>query len=171
MSKSRIISLFLAVIAAFLVAYAGKACAQDINNTNKKKSSPVGTSQQNGSFDNNIPDYSYGTVPPETTVNEYEGVETVTNLFGEVVATVPAASDGGATAEPTTKNTSILDRAEPTTEAVVQDTTAPIAQQTETQAPTTNKDHPLLGEITTAPPVQFTTESNTLPSNIVIQIY
>ncbi|MBQ9956535.1 MAG: hypothetical protein IJO99_03110 [Ruminococcus sp.] len=159
MTKSRLISLILAAVAAMLVAFAGKACAEDIVETNQKNAPLKNTAytDDNNKGSEDFPAMSYGTNPPTTTLDPYEGVETVTNILGEVIATIPATvSDTTTTApatEATQKNTSILDRPD-TTEA------------TEF---VTDPDHPLLGaipETTTVPP----TEPKTLPSNIVIQI-
>lgn len=161
MTKSRIISLILAAVAAMLVAFAGKACAEDIVETNNKnaplKNTAYADDKNQGNED--FPAMSYGTNPPTTTPDPYEGVETITNIFGDVIATVPAAADNSATSAPDTeepatqKNTSILDRPD----------------TTETTEKITDPNHPLLGavtEATTAP----TTEPKTLPSNIVIHI-
>lgn len=161
MTRSRVISLVLAVVAALLVALAGKACAEDIVETNNKnaplKNTAYANDNKQGSED--FPAMSYGTNPPTTTLDPYEGVETVTNIFGEVIATVPAAV-GDTTAptdtvqqEVTEKNTSILDRP---------DTTEPTERATD-------PNHPLLGAIT-EPTTAPVTEPKTLPSNIVIHI-
>ena len=117
MERNRIISLLLAFIAAGLVVLAGKSCTEDIIKANKESRAKNSTTK--GEVHIITEDYIFTqnsgqsvpegqSVPSqtevETTTREYV---TVTNLFGEVVETIPVTSPEEANIPTTTL--SILD--------------------------------------------------------------
>lgn len=117
MERNRIISLFLAFIAAGLVVLAGKSCTEDIIKTNKENRAKNTTTREEPHLiteDNVItpaqsqlsPDNQSGTALPAEEQETREYV-TVTNLFGEVVETIPVTSPEEANVPTTTL--SILD--------------------------------------------------------------
>lgn len=93
MNASKIVGFAIALIAAILIAMAGKSCAKDIADKNNQRH------QQNTT---QAPTYHLITDPPvqndpantphlieETTQREYV---TVTNMLGEVVETIPVTT-------------------------------------------------------------------------------
>lgn len=139
MTKRRIISMILAVCAAVLVIFAGRSCAKNISEANQK------LSKINSDLDNNDFAYTGGNVNNNTNQNQQQTTEeesntdyeVVTNLLGEVVATIPITTaeqedvpyeentapveentritilNGNASeVQPTSPNNSILDRSE-----------------------------------------------------------
>lgn len=119
METRRLISIIIAVAAAFLVMWAGKSCAEDIVNTNKKSDDYQGTFAEgytpSGGYEN-YADYGDGTQPipqqTETTATSNQNVQTVTNLLGEVVGTVTVTTTTVQTVETkpvTTASKSILE--------------------------------------------------------------
>lgn len=93
MEKSKLISLVLGIVAAALVIVAGKSCANDIKERNKGANKNQTTTREL----HLITDEPATTAAPlettetaaETQTIEYE---TVTNIFGEVIETVPVTS-------------------------------------------------------------------------------
>lgn len=88
MTIRRIISIIIAAAVAMLIIFAGKSCAQNIAETNQKAAA------NKAPIINNTPDdFTYSTVSVSseavTTDTTTDGVEVVTNLFGEVIGTVP----------------------------------------------------------------------------------
>lgn len=93
MNANKIVGFAIALIAAILIAMAGKSCAKDIADKNNQRH------QQNTT---QAPTYHLITDPPvqndpantphlieETTQREYA---TVTNMLGEVVETIPVTT-------------------------------------------------------------------------------
>lgn len=117
MERNRIISLFLAFIAAGLVVLAGKSCTEDIIEANKESRAKNATTTEMPHLitETNVFSQNYEAVSQdinseasqpveETTTREYV---TVTNLFGEVVETIPVTSPEEANMPTTTL--SVLD--------------------------------------------------------------
>ena len=118
MERNRIISLFLAFIAAGLVVLAGKSCTEDIIEANKESRAKNTTTTEMPHLiteDHNIFTQNSGQISPEsqsvpsqpveeTTTREYI---VVTYLFDEVVETIPVTSPEEANMPTTTL--SILD--------------------------------------------------------------
>lgn len=101
MERNRIISLFLAFIAAGLVVLAGKSCTEDIIKTNKENHANSATKQEPHLItDDNIFSPDQGQLSPNNTTEASEPEEeadtreyiTVTNIFGEVVETIPVTT-------------------------------------------------------------------------------
>lgn len=95
METRRLISIAIASVAALLVMWAGKACTESIQKTNRESGNNQSTFNEgyNGGYDNyaNYEDGTYAVQAEPTTAAEDEyapGVQTVTNLLGEVVGTV-----------------------------------------------------------------------------------
>ena len=100
MNSSHIVSLVLALFAALLVIVAGRSCARSAERTNKESrakntttqqyklitENPYTTSQQNIADPDIIS--SQGSSIDDTT-SQYE---TVTDMFGDVVETIPVAA-------------------------------------------------------------------------------
>ena len=115
MERNRIISLFLAFVAAMLVVIAGKSCMEDIAETNKETREKKSANEVHLITEDNIFSSESGQFIPDsqtmpvqtaeqTTEREYE---TVTNIFGEVVETIPVTSPEEANMPTTTL--SVLD--------------------------------------------------------------
>ncbi len=129
MNKNKMISIAFAVIAALLVIWAGKGCADSINERNNRNK-PTGTAPHYIPDDNNV----LGTLPeyletiPTTTTTTDPNIEYITDMLGRVEGsilkeqvtdengnTVTTAVDGVSdevqgTEEPTAETTrSILD--------------------------------------------------------------
>lgn len=110
MEIGRLVGFVLAVVAAALVIFAGRSCTKNISEINKK--SRESNTSSTPSYHLITENYSdYGEFPSEephlieeTTERQYE---TVTNMFGEVVETIPITSPEEANMPVTTK--SILD--------------------------------------------------------------
>ena len=96
MNVTRIISIMLGLIAAVLIAMAGKSCAKDIAEKNKERRM---------SNTSEVPSYHLITDPPATAVpenpphliEETEGTTereyiTVTNMLAEVLETIPVTT-------------------------------------------------------------------------------
>ncbi|MCR4795120.1 MULTISPECIES: hypothetical protein [Ruminococcus] len=117
MERNRIISLFLAFIAAGLVVLAGKSCMEDIVESNKEARAKKSATQEEFHLitEDNIFSSDSVQLPSEgqsaASQTEEEGTTreymTVTNIFGEVVETVPVTSPEEANMPTTTL--SILD--------------------------------------------------------------
>lgn len=112
METSRIVGMAIAIAAAALVIVAGRSCTKSISEANKRSGgSGSSTTPSYHLITDNEPQYSE---PPtgepqsieETTEPERE-YETVTNMFGDVVETIPITSPEEADQPTTTK--SILD--------------------------------------------------------------
>lgn len=109
---SRVSAIVLAVLAAVLVIAAGKSCAEDISKTNKQSVSkrPKSTTFYNDNTDypyqNDDSYYVYETDAETVTEKDYEEV---TNMLGNVVATVPITTTEEVTEAVTTKELSILE--------------------------------------------------------------
>ncbi|WP_028518778.1 hypothetical protein [Ruminococcus flavefaciens] len=117
MERNRIISLFLAFVAAGLVILAGKSCTEDIIEANKESRAKNTTTTEMPHLitETNIISQNYEEVSQdmqsetslpaeETTTREYI---VVTNLFDEVIETIPVTSPEEANMPTTTL--SILD--------------------------------------------------------------
>lgn len=111
MNANHVISLTLALLAALLVIVAGKSCAKSIDEANKESRAEKRNYHlitENPYTQSNQPVMT--AVPQEqqpvqtTTERQYE---TVTNIFGEVVETIPVTSPEEANIPTTTL--SILD--------------------------------------------------------------
>lgn len=97
MNVTKIISAILAIMAAVLIAMAGKSCAKDAAQKNAARRSRNTTETQSFHLitdppyndDDNVPQLI--TDPPLESVTEREYV-TVTNMFGDVVETVPVTT-------------------------------------------------------------------------------
>ena len=116
MERNRIISLFLAFIAAGLVVLAGKSCTEDIIKANKESRAKNTTSKEphliteDNVITPTLDQFStYAQSDTSLPAQEEDTREyvTVTNLFGEVVETIPVTSPEEANAPTTTL--SILD--------------------------------------------------------------
>ena len=116
MERNRIISLFLAFIAAGLVVLAGKSCTEDIIKANKESRAKNTTTKEphliteDNVITPTLDQFStYAQSDTSLPVQEEDTREyvTVTNLFGEVVETIPVTSPEEANAPTTTL--SILD--------------------------------------------------------------
>ncbi len=145
MTTRRIITLIIAVLVAFLIAYAGKSCAEDIAETNRqnrlKNDTTYGTQGNTPGLIEDTPQYNNNsqnvtTDPNPELLEPTEYVETVTNIFGDVIGTVPPAEsstqapDSGSifnqpdnTSEEPTSPPPILDR-NPPVQAETQPATA-----------------------------------------------
>lgn len=122
METRRLISIAIAGVVALLVMWAGKSCTESIRETNHKSEDYQSTFNEgyNGGYEN-YADYEDGTyavqAEPTTAAEEKyaPGVQTVTNLLGEVVGTVTATTTTFTTLEPlpikttTTVSKSILE--------------------------------------------------------------
>ena len=119
MNTSHIVSLVLALFAALLVIVAGRSCAKSAERANRESSAkkisttkPKSDEEQYTQFQQNIEDQllSASQSAPVTTEIPYE---TVTNIFGEVVETIPvteaAKENAEADANAPTTTLSILD--------------------------------------------------------------
>lgn len=146
MPVNKIIAIAVAAIAAMLIIYAGKSCASNIQETNRKNSAEHSS---NASVDYNSngaytidPAFQYADETAAPSEENFENVQVVTNLFGEVVATIPAESVTAEQTE-TTENVS----SESTQEESSHELTD--APEPETTSPQSNgsADHPLLGNI------------------------
>ena len=121
MNATKIISFILAIMAAVLIAMAGKSCAKDIaqknserhqNNTKATPSFNLVTDPRNGGSTGEIPHLiedessAVGEDGSAEATTEREYV-TVTNIFGEVVESIPVTTPEEALIPTTTL--SILD--------------------------------------------------------------
>lgn len=146
MTTRRIVTLIIAAVVAFLIIYAGKSCAEDIAETNRKNSANK-TIIQNSNVDTpslieNQPAGNQQNTPTDPATDSEtptEYVETVTNIFGEVIGTVPPTqpqtdaanqTPSGDAAEITDDNT----QQEPATPPPILDRTP--AEEKATEAPT-----------------------------------
>lgn len=100
----------IAIVAAALVIVAGRSCTQSIIETNKKsRGSESSSAPSYHLITDNEPEHGQFREPPtgepesveETTDRQYE---TVTNMFGEVVETIPITSPEEANMPTTTKS-------------------------------------------------------------------
>lgn len=117
MNTSHIVSLVLALFAALLVIVAGRSCAKSAERANRESSAkkisttkPKSDEEQYTQFQQNIEDQLLA-ASQNTEVNTDIQYETVTNIFGEVVETIPVTEAAKDTVEadvPTT-TLSILD--------------------------------------------------------------
>ena len=128
MDTSRVTAVVLAVLAAALVIIAGKSCTDDIASSNriserKKNVTTIGSTAPYTEPEN-VTD-----VPAETeTEPPTLDYDVVTNMIGEVIETIPKATDENGEIEvvETTGNKSILEQYDDlhtTTEPPVQETT------------------------------------------------
>lgn len=93
MQTRPLIAICAALVAALLIIFAGKSCAEDITKTNKKHHRPSAStiSVQQGSVpEATPPQYIPDAYTTETSTQEYI---TVTNLIGEVVETIPVTTE------------------------------------------------------------------------------
>jgi Tfp pilus assembly protein PilE len=91
MTLRRVISIIIAAIVAVLIMYAGKSCAENIQETNRKNATGASIVINHTPDDYNYDDYTIVT-STQSDEEKYAGYETVTNLFGEVVATIPVTT-------------------------------------------------------------------------------
>lgn len=116
MELRRAISIIIAAVVAALVIWAGRSCAENIQKKNREKALEDYTynvEHATGGSDFNV-DYVDGAVGEEsaTAATTAENVQTVTNLFGEVVGTVTVTTTTPPeteTATTTTVSKSILE--------------------------------------------------------------
>lgn len=130
MNTSKIVSLIIAALAAVLVAAAGKSCADDINQKNIERRKKETTEAHSYHLitettlpatyedtDENTEDQPQLIEDPSAT--EEREYETVTNLFGEVVETIPVTTPEEANMPTTTLSAldayNALHTTEPTT--------------------------------------------------------
>lgn len=93
MSKSRIISIAVAVLVAILIMNLGKSCAEDITRTNRENAKPTAASPNyNYAPDNGGNDSSpvYDETIPPTDEEPTEHIEYVTSILGEIIGTLPS---------------------------------------------------------------------------------
>lgn len=110
--KSKLIAIAIAMIAAILVMLAGKSCSEDAIKKNRKSFASTVNTIYRPNPDSEVQNVQ---VQPEED-QEFQGTtipfETVTNLFGEVVETIPATAyinENGELVEVTTVQKSILE--------------------------------------------------------------
>ena len=93
MNASKIVGFAIALIAAILIAMAGKSCARDIADKNESRRQKNTTQSPSYHLITDAPVPQNPTDPPqlieETTQREYV---TVTNMLGEVVETIPVTT-------------------------------------------------------------------------------
>jgi len=91
MQKRSLLALCIAVLAAALIIFAGKSCAEDINTINNKTRSSKSTTYPDELFTNSP------TPPPlpVTTTTEPDTLNfvVITNMLGDVVETVPITTE------------------------------------------------------------------------------
>lgn len=116
METRRLISVLLAAVAAILVIWAGKSCAEDIQEKNREEAKKNYTNVQNATGGNGFNvDYGDGVAvyeEPAATETTAGNVETVTNLFGDIVGTITVTTTAPPETEPivtTTVSKSILE--------------------------------------------------------------
>lgn len=154
MNNRRIIAIIIAAVAALLIMYAGKACTQNIMETNRK-SSVSSVTTQNGT---EIYTPAAQSSPTETapTVSPTDAVGVVTNLFGDIVGTVAPteyddiAATGTDAVSETTSRKSILDSGDQTPQ-------------------NSSQQHSILDPTSNAA-LEPTTDKYVTPSSIVINI-
>lgn len=159
----RIVAIGIAGCAALLISIAGKACTDNIIESNKETSKKLNTIADNtyGSMNNyTSPNMQNTSESTSLDATETESAEVVTNLLGEVVGTVPvtSATTEEDTSNNTTTNNSILDRADD----AVQPTTSSNSGNS-----ILNRDQE---QVTSSASVQPTTEKYTTPSSVSIYI-
>lgn len=160
MNNRRIISIIIAAVAALLIMYAGRACTQNIMETNKKSSVQSATNQ-NGT-ENYAPTAeqpSLGTqqvtAATSPTAAPSDDVEVVTNLFGEIVGTVA----------PTENSDNIA-----STNAATETATRKSILDGDDQTPQSSSQQHSILDSTSNVASEPTTEKYVAPSSIVINI-
>ena len=146
MPVNKIIAIAIGALAAMLIIYAGKSCAKNIQETNMKNAAEHSSSasvnyNSNGAYTID-PAFQYGDEPTTASEESLENVQVVTNLFGEVVATIPAESITSEQTEATEIVSSETAQEESSDEMT--DATEP---ETTSQKANSSDEHPLLGNI------------------------
>lgn len=180
MNRIRVISFVLAILAAFLVIYAGRSCAQNIIETNKKNAAANAPAPS-------INNYNYDTTDDLTDYQETSEasdsipVEYVTNLFGEVIGTLPVETEPDSSLndpDNTPQTTSEIIKSILGTDPPADDSsdiTVPAETEADdepalSQQPTKNSNgHFILSEETQAA-TQSPTEAFSAPSEIILHI-
>lgn len=162
MNNRRIIAIIIAAVVALLIMYAGRACTQNIMETNQK------SSMSNANSQNSTANYTPAAAQPSltqqapvetNTPTEFstDAVEVVTNLFGDVVGTVAP-----------TENTDNLSVTE--TDAATEATTRKSILDKDDQTPQSPSQQHSILDTTTNAALEPTTEKYATPSSIVINI-
>ena len=111
MDISRVSAIALAVLAAMLVIIAGKSCADDAVSQNRRKSRPVIAQNTAATAPPDVRTPQQATQPPAQEKTEAASgmYEEVTNMFGDVVETIPITEAAEDMTEEITETKSILE--------------------------------------------------------------